>query len=183
MLVVDCQLITWCHNSNVPACGNSHTTQFQHIWALESYSVGLSDWSLTICRGCWMWTNLTWFSSLHQTRCGAVRPLSAKAVHRSQSAILPWRSRPQGLSVHHCYLWQEYTPDRIERQKDRQRGRGSKVNSFMTEAVIKDQARYDVHLLRHGHQVKTYRLTLTLFILNQASELKLSLSFVTACSC
>lgn len=60
-------------------------------------------------------SRLTWFSSLHQTWCGAVRPLRAQAVHWSQGAILPWHSSPLGFSIHHCYWRQGLTPCRTGR--------------------------------------------------------------------
>lgn len=96
----------------------------------------------TICIRCWIWSSLTWFSSLHQTWYGAVRPLCAKAVHRGQHAILPSHSRLLGSSIHHCYLWQGHTAG--SPQTDRQtESKGPKVNSFRVRQAAGDIQDYN----------------------------------------
>lgn len=111
----------------------------------------LQWFSLFHCTVYWLWTSLTWFSSLHQTWCGTVRPIGAQAVHRSQSIFLPWHRRPLGFSIHHCYLWQGHTPGGIDRQR-------------AAETMTEDQAGYDALLLWHNQcasdeSIKCYGLT------------------------
>lgn len=102
----------------------------KYKWNLSS-TVGPCKSLETICTRCWIWSSLTWFSSLHQTWYGAVRPLCAKAVHRGQHAILPSHSRLLGSSIHHCYLWQGHTAGNTG-------SKGPKVNSFRVRQAAGD---------------------------------------------